>query len=568
MKSTSHSTISPLTILILWLASTSAFAVVIRDDVADSEYTDLAADPKYEATGVWLTSSGTALCGATVISPEWAISAGHCGGFNFALGSDVNSLTHEETLAGTIRHPQYTTNFAQGYDLRLMRLSNKIIDVTPARIWRDFGGERDKVGTVVGYGRSGTGLTGETATTGVRRAGQNMIDVFGGQVGWSSRILGGDFDNPSNPGDSFWGSTAPLELEGMIGLNDSGSGWYIEDDGVHYLAAITSFRGEADGAANSDYGDVFGLMRTGRHLSFFDDNNSVALHWNMAAGNWGDTTAWDLDGAAPDMDRTAVIGNGVATIAAPANADYAFVDWNGRLELDATLTTNHLLLKRTGVLAVGVRSSGAITLDGNLRQTEGNLHVTLHGPGSNGQLVVNGTAELDGNLGIEYGSGYEGPENRGEVDSHMVLDATSITGAFDSIDGSPIGGSLSGFEYVGEKPNGDDGLFRMVTTTENEVTVTTYFALPGDGNGDGNVDASDFNVWNSNKFQSGTDWRTGDFNGDSITDISDFNIWNTNKFMSVTLPTPPAPAPIPEPSGLALMAMGLASILRFARSRS
>ena len=207
-------------------------------------------------------------------------------------------------------------------------------------------------------------------------------------------------------------------------------------------------------------------------------------------------------------------------------------------------------------------------LDGDFRQTEGNLLITLHGNDGNSGLVVNGVAEIDGNLGIEYGSGYEGPQNRGESESHVVLNATSITGAFDSIDGEEIGGTITGFEYVGEKPNGDGGLFRMVTATDTDVTVTTYFALPGDGNGDGVVDASDFNIWNSNKFTTGTEWNTGDFNGDGITDASDFNVWNTNKFTSVSL-TPPAAAPIPEPSAQVILLFGTALLLtgRFRSSR-
>ncbi len=55
--------------------------------------------------------------------------------------------------------------------------------------------------------------------------------------------------------------------------------------------------------------------------------------------------------------------------------------------------------------------------------------------------------------------------------------------------------------------------------------------LVGDANLDGAVDVSDFNVWNSNKFQSSQGWCGGDFNADGAVDVSDFNIWNANKFM-------------------------------------
>ena len=57
-------------------------------------------------------------------------------------------------------------------------------------------------------------------------------------------------------------------------------------------------------------------------------------------------------------------------------------------------------------------------------------------------------------------------------------------------------------------------------------------AIPGDANLDGFVDASDFNVWNANKFTNDQVWCAGDFNHDGSTDGSDFNIWNENKFTS------------------------------------
>ena len=64
-----------------------------------------------------------------------------------------------------------------------------------------------------------------------------------------------------------------------------------------------------------------------------------------------------------------------------------------------------------------------------------------------------------------------------------------------------------------------------------------FVVLPGDGNQDWFVDASDFNVWNSNNFTINTNWETGDYNGDGVTDASDFNIWNNHQFTTVQLTT-------------------------------
>lgn len=56
--------------------------------------------------------------------------------------------------------------------------------------------------------------------------------------------------------------------------------------------------------------------------------------------------------------------------------------------------------------------------------------------------------------------------------------------------------------------------------------------LYGDANLDGNVDVSDFAIWNANKFTSTAAWCQGDFNADGVTDVSDFSLWNANKFTS------------------------------------
>ena len=72
----------------------------------------------------------------------------------------------------------------------------------------------------------------------------------------------------------------------------------------------------------------------------------------------------------------------------------------------------------------------------------------------------------------------------------------------------------------------------MVDYDTDRVRRINYRALPGDANGDGSVDISDFGLWNANKFTVGTDGTTGDFNG--VTDGSDFGILNSHKLTAVS----------------------------------
>ncbi len=80
--------------------------------------------------------------------------------------------------------------------------------------------------------------------------------------------------------------------------------------------------------------------------------------------------------------------------------------------------------------------------------------------------------------------------------------------------------------------------------------------LPGDANLDGLVDASDFNVWNQNKFSTGAGWCAGDFNIDGAIDTSDFNIWNNFKFRSS------GSIMVPEPTAISLALLGWAIACR------
>ena len=71
--------------------------------------------------------------------------------------------------------------------------------------------------------------------------------------------------------------------------------------------------------------------------------------------------------------------------------------------------------------------------------------------------------------------------------------------------------------------------------------VTTQ--LPGDANGDGAVDGTDFGIWNSHKFMNVSGGISdADFNEDGSVDGTDFGIWNANKFTSLGATTVPEPA--------------------------
>ena len=163
-------------------------------------------------------------------------------------------------------------------------------------------------------------------------------------------------------------------------------------------------------------------------------------------------------------------------------------------------------------------------------------------------------ASLAGILEVQSIGNYIEPDVRGESDAFLLIQTLfGYTGVFDEVRyGADV--LVDGADYVGASDQGTDGLFRSLNYAGNDVVITNYLALPGDANGDGSVDGSDFGIWNANKFSSNANWSLGDFNGDGSVDGSDFGIWNTHKFTSVGV--------VPEPGSPCVLMGGLLCLRR------
>lgn len=135
----------------------------------------------------------------------------------------------------------------------------------------------------------------------------------------------------------------------------------------------------------------------------------------------------------------------------------------------------------------------------------------------------------------------------GDFDGNLALNCADV----DALVAEIAAGGMQGLFDL----NGDS----LVNISDLDVWLSaagTFYVggpyLYGDANLDGNVDGSDFVVWNSNKFTAANGWCGGDFNADGVTDGSDFVIWNSNKFTSSSAVS----AVVPEPA-LATIAVGL-----------
>ena len=209
----------------LFLALTAfrqpAHAVIYRHDVDANAFLIDRAD--YPA--VFEVDPGNG--GATLIAPQWAVTAAHVTQLIQRDGSHTVTIGDGEySVVDVVTHPDWGGIHIN--DIGLFKLDRPVVDITPVPMYERENEENQQV-LILGSGDFATGLDGARMAErdGQFRGVTNLVDRI--ELG----SLWVQFDPPEG--------NSTTELEGVAGPGDSGGPALIQIDGSYHIAGVASF---------------------------------------------------------------------------------------------------------------------------------------------------------------------------------------------------------------------------------------------------------------------------------------------------------------------------------------
>ena len=220
-------------------------AAVGRFDIAKSE-------PGFVASG-------------TLIGDRWVLTAAHT--FDNATSGQFTVGDQTYNVADWHTHPKWNGNLRRGFDLTLVKLAEPVANVAPVPMYtgkREFGA----TASFAGFGRTGTGVTGDQTYDGLKRAGQTWSTGRWARRGCRSatscrrtRAVRRRLRQPGERRRQRDRAPEPTDLEYLISVGDSGGGAFADLGEGQVLIGVHSFAEIPDGKDDSDYGDVTGHVR-------------------------------------------------------------------------------------------------------------------------------------------------------------------------------------------------------------------------------------------------------------------------------------------------------------------
>lgn len=223
-----------LTVLSVMILSSVSWAIFPNNPTAAFSAVGMCGDWNGTAFTQW--GSGLA------VAPGWILTARHVGGTHFFVNGTYYTVLQKFHHVGT-----------NNADLSLWKMAAPVPTWMPIS-YPTFGALQGQVATLVGWGNTCTqGVNGWTwlaNTFGIKRQSSNVIDAYlpntfvnFGSFTRTTDYIQYDLDDPSgaNTTNTFGGSA--ISGEGGISDKDSGCPWFVVENGVSKVVAVSSIIG-------------------------------------------------------------------------------------------------------------------------------------------------------------------------------------------------------------------------------------------------------------------------------------------------------------------------------------
>ena len=158
--------IAVVLLLLAGFVAVPAQAIVVHDAQNDSLYQTLGGSTPYDSVGRFMgTTNRTGfLASGTLVAPEWVLTAAHVVDNAKTLYFTIGGQTYQ--VDRKIVYPGWNGDLWSGCDIGLVHLAKAVNNIKPAPLYTGSG-ELNQADTVVGFGKTGTGNSGDTKCDGL-----------------------------------------------------------------------------------------------------------------------------------------------------------------------------------------------------------------------------------------------------------------------------------------------------------------------------------------------------------------------------------------------------------------